>query len=325
MLNQLIRYYNQNRKTVIGIAIFVALFLILYRYLVYSYRKNIMLPQNEVNNNQYTNSSISNLQENNNSQIVDENTTVYPNNNAINNDSNAKQKTTINKFIEVCNNGNIEEAYNLLTDDCKEVLFPNINIFTENYYKKIFTGKVTAKIESSIYSGIYEVTYYKDILANGGSGNNKEKDYIYYEEQNGQAKLSVNQFLYKQNINKNVTKDNVNIKIISKQIYMDYEIYQIQIVNNSNNTVLVDSKEKNDTVCLLDDNNLKYFSNISEINNNRLIIKPDFAVVLDLKFNKIYNSGRIAKSIQFLDIIKNYEEYINGQEKQNIQIGISVE
>ena len=44
----------------------------------------------------------------------------------------------VNKFLECCNNKNVEEAYNLLSDECKEELYPTIEYFKTNYYDIIF-------------------------------------------------------------------------------------------------------------------------------------------------------------------------------------------
>ena len=56
----------------------------------------------------------------------------------------------IDNFIEYCNNGNVKEAYDLLSSDCKESKYPNVDIFTNNYYNKIFETSKTYTVQAWI-------------------------------------------------------------------------------------------------------------------------------------------------------------------------------
>ncbi len=322
MINQLIRFYNQNRKTIIVVIIFVAFFLILFRALVYFNRESKEREYGIINA-QYSNNSTVNNVNNSDSSLLHSNETV--NNNIQNSNTNTLPKSIISKFINFCNNGNVQDAYYLITNDCKQAIFPNINTFINNYYKKIFTQNKTFKIEESMYEGVYQVTYYDNVLSNGGyTTNQPQTDYIFYTKEDGQDKISLNQFLYKKEIQKEVTKDNISVKVVAKQVYVDYEIYEIQFINNSGKTIMIDTKQNNESMSLLDNNNLKYYSNISQFDNERLLIKDNFATTLNITFYKIYNNERIIKEIQFLDIIKNYDDYINGKEKNTVQINVAL-
>ena len=320
------RKLNQNLRTVL-VTIFIVAFLFIFLQTILGIvrtNRNNELKQVIENNNKIKNdtlNSIENTQNNNTNYSDNNNTNSFDNSN-----TNTTQKALINKFLELCNKADINGAYKLISLDCKEIMFPNIETFTNNYYKKVFSNKRTFEIkESKIYNEIYEVIYFNNALQNGGANNNeKQKDYFYYKLEDGQGKLSLNQFLYKQDIQKDITKDNINIQILSKQVYMDYEIYKIQVINNTKNTILINSKENSKTIYLLDNNNVKYYSNIGEISTERLKIKSNFANIFDLKFNKMYNSEREIKQIQFLDIITNYDEYIEKNQKQTIEISISL-
>ena len=41
----------------------------------------------------------------------------------------------IDQFIKYCNSKDINNAYNLLSDDCKNEVFKNIETFNNNYIK----------------------------------------------------------------------------------------------------------------------------------------------------------------------------------------------
>ena len=44
----------------------------------------------------------------------------------------------ISNFIEFCNNGDIQSAYNMLSEKCKNKLFPTMESFKNGYSDKLF-------------------------------------------------------------------------------------------------------------------------------------------------------------------------------------------
>ena len=55
--------------------------------------------------------------------------------------------SVISTFIDNCNNRKIEEAYNLLTDDCKQELYPTLETFKNNYVRRLFSIKKLYNIQ----------------------------------------------------------------------------------------------------------------------------------------------------------------------------------
>ena len=117
-MHNLIRLYNQNRLKiwiiVIGIIIAITLVQIVNNAIKESNiekNKNLIAQEQEKNNNQkYTNESKS---------MVSGGTV-----------SESKQNTygnLIDKFFTYCINGEPEKAYDLLSSDCKKVLYPSEN------------------------------------------------------------------------------------------------------------------------------------------------------------------------------------------------------
>ena len=110
----------------------------------------------------------------------------------------------MDKFIQFCNAKDIENAYNLLTDECKEVLFQsNIENFNKNYIEKIFTTPKIYNMQSWIngYSDTYKVRILDDILSTGNTGNVVE-EYYTIVKQNGEYKLNLNSYIGRENIGK---------------------------------------------------------------------------------------------------------------------------
>lgn len=324
MLNKIIRYYNQNRRKILIFILIVASIIIFIKLL-----NELTKKQNEEKYNNYLNekntitspdkSYLQNSQSTKTNQI---------NNNTISTSGYSKlsEIQIINQFVTYCNENDFYKAYEMITNDCKKVVFPTIYDFQKNYIQKIFYQNRTASIEKSMYnSNIYKVKYYTNILS---AGEKKQEDtfedYIKVIEEEGEYKLSLNSFLYIGQINKTKEENSIYMKIIQKEVHVDFEIYQILITNKTNNTILLSTREDNNSVCMVDVNNMQYTSNIDEQEQKSLILNSQDTTILNLKFNKLYNAERKVREIIFNDIISNYEQYQNGESEQRVKFRISI-
>lgn len=280
MINQLFRKYNQNRRTIWVVIIFIAFFVLLLHTVFNILRAFKREEQQELLNNYYqsqTNTTVNNSETNNTVNEIETPEDIT---------TSISSEDVINYFIELCNENKIEEAYDMISNDCKEVLFPTIKDFRNNYYNKVFTKQKTAKIEESMYEGeIYKITYTSDLLANGGYNEQETlEDYIYVTREEDKTKISLNKFIYIQDINKKGSSDGVSISILKKRVYIDYEEYQIQISNNTNHAIYINPDETK--VYLLDENDIKYTSNIDELQTNATLIEENTSKIFDLTFYK---------------------------------------
>lgn len=216
----------------------------------------------------------------------------------------------MDQFIKYCNEKEVEKAYNLLTDECKEVIYnSNIDNFRKNYVEKIYTSNKTYSMQSWIRensSVTYKVRIIDDILSTGKVGDVVE-DYYTVVKQNGSNKLNINSYIGRTSINKTATQNNITIDVISKDTYMNYETYNIKVENNTNNTILLDTKQSDKSVYLTGNNDVTYRAFMYEIDNVYLTIKPKIYTNFTIKFNKMYNPSIKEKSITFSDIINNAE------------------
>lgn len=324
-MNNLFRKYNQNRKTIWAVIIIVAFFVILLQVifgLIRSSKQKMWQQLAEETNKQLQNGQANGVEQEN--QVQQTNT--VPSNNSSSYIKEQYRKTAqnlINQFAQYCNQNQIEEAYNMLTNDCKQVLYPTINDFRQNYVNQVFGEKRTAKVEQSMYEdGIYKVTYLADVLANGGNtGNNVLQDYIRITKQEKEDKLSINKFLYQEIFNKTVDSNSIYMKLVQKQAYTEYEIYQIQITNQTNQTILVSKEQR---VYMIDEKQVQYPSNMDEQAIQNLIIRPQETTILNIKFSKMYNEERKVNAIEFLDIVANYEQTLTGQQAQILGMRIDL-
>ena len=92
------------------------------------------------------------------------------------------------------------------------------------------------------------------------------------KSKNGEKKLNINKYIGTEEINKSKTEDNIEITVISRAKYMDYEKYNVKIKNNTNGEILMDPVGSEASIYLKDTNDIKH----KAINNE--IIKEDLSV-----------------------------------------------
>ena len=233
---------------------------------------------------------------------------------------NVKKDTEIIKnFIDFCNNNNIEEAYNLLSQQCKDELYKNINEFYNKYYKNIFNEKRSYDIENwaSSKNITYKVKYLNDIMSSGTVNDEYIEEYITVVTENNEKKLNINQFIGKEELNLKRETDNLNITVVNKYVYYDYEEYEIIFENNTDKNIILDTKENTESVYIEDTKDVKYTWFGNEVPNSYLNLNSGESKRLRLKFNEIYTGKKTDSTIYLTDV------NIDGQEeKATIKINV---
>ena len=149
----------------------------------------------------------------------------------------------------------------------------------------------------------YRLDFTEDMLATGSPSKTSIIDYYTIIENNGEYKLNINKFIGVANINKQITKDNILVNIQRKKIYMDYEIYDIKIENNTQNTILLDDMRSTDNIYVQDNNKNKYFWYNSEIMESDIEVRSGYSNQVSIKFNKGYNASSEIVKIVFANIV----------------------
>lgn len=233
---------------------------------------------------------------------------------------NVKKDTEIIKnFIDFCNDNNIEEAYNLLSQQCKDELYKNINDFYNKYYKNIFNEKRSYDIENwaSSKNITYKVKYLNDIMSSGTVNDEYIEEYITVVTENNEKKLNINQFIGKEELNLKMETDNLNITVVNKYVYYDYEEYEIIFENNTDKNIILDTKENTESVYIEDTKDVKYTWFGNEVPNSYLNLNSGESKRLRLKFNEIYTGKKTDSTIYLTDV------NIDGQEeKATIKINV---
>jgi hypothetical protein len=203
----------------------------------------------------------------------------------------------------------VQEAYNMLSENCKKDRYSSLEKFNDLYVKTKFNKLQVYDIQNWM-SNTYRVSISNDLLATGNiQDNQKQIEYITITKENGEEKLNIHGYIGKRGINKEILENNIRIKVIDKQVYIDYETYNIEIENLSKKIIMLDSLENTGTIYLKDASGNKYNARMHEILEEEIIIKPKHIMNVSIKFTKTYSPSKNIKSIIFENLILDYNEY----------------
>ncbi len=301
---KLMRFYNQNRKTIWGLLAGILIVFVLLQ-LINSWSKN----KTEKEQSEYEEPQTTNVQYNDISLETEK--SVVSGDKVSN-----KQKDmikVIDEFFKYCNEQKIQEAYDLLTEECKDELYSSLQVFYETYYKEVINGeKKNISVENWV-NDTYKVKISEDFLSTGKySEENTIQDYITIKkDDNNEYKLNINGYIERKKQDKEDNYKNINVKVLEKNVYMDYEIYTFEITNNSDNTILMDSLDDTDSMYIQDSKGVKYSAYTHELSKGNLTIDNSSKKQLKIKYYSQYQSNKKIKKIGFSKIIFNDQGYDN--------------
>lgn len=288
-MKRLIKVYNQNRYIIWLSILIITSIIVLIQIL-----NNFLNKKNNYTNIEIQN-TIPNAKNNNYSVIsgakVDE-----------------EISSVIDEFMNYCNNGEIAKAYELLSSDCKNTLYPTLNDFVNGYYNKLLNKKNEYSYQAWITNGnkyTYKIDFTEDMLSTGKSSTTSISDYYTVIKEKGKYELNINKFIDTIDINKTKSKNNITIEVNKKNVYMNYEIYEIRIVNNTSSRIMIDSLEETNTIFLEDESGQKYYCSKTEVLEEDLSVGVAQGKTIELKFRKEYKPNKKVQTLKFSNIIIN--------------------
>lgn len=302
---KLIRFYNQNRRrfwTIILIIVFIICIIQLLNYFT------------KVNKEQQRNQNITVIESNTNNQGVVSDKSVVSGQ-SVSSTKLKKDTDVINEFVKYCNDGNINSAYNLLTEECKEEMFPTVEDFNSIYYSNLFDSYKTHTIENWV-GNTYKINFTGDILSTGDLSSNKSKqDYITVVKEDGENKLNINSFIERKKIDKQVEVNKIIIKVEKVDVYMDSSVYTVCVKNNSYRTIMLDSFTNIDTMYIEDSKGVKYSAYTHEIAKEKLNLGVSQEKKIDIKYYSKFSSTKDITKMVFSNVISDYERYDSLRDK----------
>lgn len=223
----------------------------------------------------------------------------------------------VNNFLNYCNNGQIEEAYALLTDDCKNELYPTLEDFQKYYYNAIFEKNREFNLQSWISTKnytVYKVRYTDNLMVTGKYNEDDiYQDYITLNKKANIERISIGKLVACEYKNIIVKTTEIEASVLKKKIYISDEEYEIKIKNNTNKTMLL-SKSIN----LVDRYGTTYGAYTNLIFDRNLILNPGETKTLNIKFKKGLSSNNKSSKISFSNI------NIQNEENQTDKIDMTI-
>ncbi len=299
-MHKLLRYYNQNR-----IKIWVILLAIILGWLLL-----------QVVNSAFRDQANSN-EENNNNQETTSNVVSYRNESksiitggSVSSTYSEEVGTFINQFFTYCINHEPQKAYNMVSNDTKQLLYQTEQLFETNYYSNRFSGNKQFSFQSWSRSDglyIYQVRIFDNMLATGQTSDNYVEEYVTVTVESGEYKLNLNSYLGREQINIKSEDDNFSVQVVNVDRYLDYEIYTLNIQNKTEETMLLDTRRKTNTCYVEDKLGNKFEALLYENSDNDLEFAAKEMKTIQIKFSDSYREGLEIKSINFTDIVNSSE------------------
>ena len=218
----------------------------------------------------------------------------------------------IDEFYTFCINHEPEKAYELLAPDTKKVLYPTQKEFESLYYQDKFEGNKQysfqswSKSSNDIY--IYKVKIFDNMLESGKKNDQYIEDYITIVPYKDNYLLNINGYIGREQINKKGEIEPITATISVCDNYMEYQNYTIRLKNNTDQTIILDTKQKSKSMYVTDDKNNKFEPIIYENAEDDFILEPQEAKTIQIKFNVAYRQNLNITSVNFTDIVKEGDE-----------------
>ena len=276
-MEKFIRFYNQNRNK---IYIFIAIIIIGYIFL--KVINGIIEEQKKEDLQNLSNNINSKLEKN---EVVLNNTTSS---------NNIENENTTDVFFNYCKNQDqYNKAYELISDKVKETKYNSEEQFVRDFIDVFFNVPENCKkIELDSNEKIYMVETYENDILSSGNVSNVKRIFLSVILEDGKKKINITDYIKEKEIDKELFKNNVEIKINNVTYFYDYVEYEISITNNGN--TVFDTNSLNNAKVLIDREEI-YFNNI--IDEGKLE-KGDVRN-LNMRLNILYRKSKKINQIIF--------------------------
>lgn len=221
----------------------------------------------------------------------------------------SKIEEIINNFINACNDKDYDRAYNMLSTDCQENVYPNKDDFIE-YVDSVFDQKKIYNIQNFSNKNdyyIYDVTILNDIMASGLTNEILEtyEESFVIKNENDNLKLSIRGYIENSKVDQMYEDD--YIKITINNVKIDYETmtYSVKIRNKTDDVVVIeDFSENNEIILATDWGDRKPYGFYLE----PIVVRAGENKNVELTFTRYYDEYGNVNSLNFrnIRILKSY-------------------
>jgi predicted Zn-dependent protease len=212
-------------------------------------------------------------------------------------------ESTIDTFVQRCNNKEYEAAYNMISDDCKEAVYPTLSSF-QKFVDAKFKTKRSYSIQNFSNVGkqyIYDVNLMEDLMATGLTGKElyTDEEKFVFTEDDESLKLAISGFVRKNDLNIFAEDENLKVNIDCKYVFYDYELYKVTITNKTEHSIVIADGTTNDEVVLntgADIRGEKY------VKSYGIVLEPGESKNYTFEFTKYCDDGSAPIYIMFNNI-----------------------
>lgn len=179
-------------------------------------------------------------------EIYEESTPVYKTTSA------SDLRNILNEIFELINNKDFDKLYSLLTDDLKELMFPNQDSF-DTYMKTSFnkTYSPSLKRYTKLNKEKNEVFIIDvDFLLKSTKEFNIENDnvektdtFVIYLDDDGNYKFSFMSFIGTGDAGKTYSKDDFSCKVLQTYLYNKSTTFILEVENKTDSTITIGENE----------------------------------------------------------------------------------
>ena len=315
-MNNIKRFINQNSKIIWYGALIIIIFFIVTKSLNTYYEKKAEIKHaeflKEESDKQIQNTQVTTEPEEINYSV--ENTTI---------------QNTMKSFVHFCNNREIDKAYQMLTDECKNAKFEDIDYFKKYYVEEKFSINKRFKMVKWSEDGnktTFLVKLYEDLLSTGGSEENNSEEYCtFVKNDNGIYKLNISNYIYGEEKNIAATRNGVTVKVEYVDIYESFESMKISVTNGTAKKICLNGNKYAKKIYSYDASGTAFSSINSEFDMESVIMEPNTTRTFIVKFNKVYSASNKVVGLLISDVILDYNAYLNSTNKQNYSNRISID
>ena len=215
----------------------------------------------------------------------------------------------IKTFVDYCNNKEYQKAYDMISDDCKDAIYPVIGDFKE-YVDKRFQVKRIYSIQnfSNISKQyIYDVNFMSDFMATGSTGTNYgyvQEKFVFTEDDNS-LKFAIGGFVRTNILDAFVEDENLKIVTKKKNVYYDHETYTVDITNKTDYPIVLGNGTGEDEIAISVNEQLREETNINAVN---VVLQPNESRTFTFVFEKYCDDGYAPQAMYFTDVrvLKSY-------------------
>lgn len=219
-------------------------------------------------------------------------------------------KSTIDNYFTFCNTEQYENAYNMLSDDCKSFLYENSLENFEKYAKDFYSGNRKYYLQN--YSNIdnkyiYELHILDDLEVTGGTEENEEKvEKLTVIREKSDYKIANQGYIGNKKYNNIIAQtEEMVVTVISKDISYKKEAYNLKVTNKTDKYILIADGTYSDEVTLNITDQKRKATNTQ---NSTFLIAPNSTISMMFIFDKFADDGKEPTEINFNDV-RIYDQY----------------